>query len=147
METAVLFFQVINVLLKQDILLINIGEDHVNLSRITRSPSTQHGLGNLQHGSNAGAASNHTKATDHVGRVDHSTLGAAHFHLIANFERREVARNVSGGVALDEQVEVAWVDIGGDGRVGADDLFASSGAGFWVSDIELGCQGNVLADG
>lgn len=47
--------------------------------------------------------------------------------------------DVAGGVGLDEEIEVALVLIGGDGRVGADDFFGLAGDG--------GGEGNVLADG
>lgn len=49
--------------------------------------------------------------------------------------------DVAGGVGLDEQVEVAFVVVGGDGRVGADDLFGLA------VDGEGGAEGDVLADG
>nr|POF22215.1 hypothetical protein CFP56_36300 [Quercus suber] len=58
-----------------------------------------------------------------------------------------MARDIARGVAFDEQVEVARVDIRRDGRVGADDLFAGNRAGLGVGDIELGGKGDVLADG
>ena len=55
---------------------------------------------------------------------------------------------VPRGVALDHQVEVAWVDVGADGRVGADDFFSFFDISrFWVCDVEVGRQGDVLAYG
>jgi hypothetical protein len=45
--------------------------------------------------------------------------------------------DVSGGVGLDEEVDVAVVFVGGDGGVRADDFLAVDGSG----------EGDVLADG
>jgi hypothetical protein len=55
---------------------------------------------------------------------------------------------VAGGVGFDHEVEVARVHVGGDGGVGADDFFSfGDGAGFGVGDVEVGGEGDVLADG
>lgn len=48
--------------------------------------------------------------------------------------------DIAGGVGFDEQVEVALVVVGGDGGVGADDLFGLA------VDGEGGTEGDVLAD-
>ena len=53
---------------------------------------------------------------------------------------------VAGGVGFDHQVEVAWVDVGGDGGVGADDFFVFFDcAGFGVGHVEVRREGDVLA--
>jgi hypothetical protein len=57
-----------------------------------------------------------------------------------------VTADVAGRVALDKQVEVAGVDIGGDGCVGTDDLFVGDGLSLRVLDIEVGSDRDVLAD-
>jgi len=146
-EARVLARKLVQVLLQKNILLVDVCEDEVDLSLVAGSSASEDGLGDLQHGSDTGTASNHTKVPDHVGSVDHGALGALYLHLVANVESREVTADVTGRVALDEQVEVAGVDIGGDRSVGAHDFLVGDGLGLGVLDIEVGGDGNVLADG
>lgn len=58
-----------------------------------------------------------------------------------------MARDVAGGIALDNEVEVAGFDIGGDRGVGAGDFFALDFASLGVGDIESRGERDVLADG
>lgn len=54
--------------------------------------------------------------------------------------------DVAGWVAFDHQVEVAWVHIAAYWGVGADDLLVFRFTCFLVFDVELGGEGDVLAD-
>jgi hypothetical protein len=146
-EARVLAGKLVQVLSQKDILLVDVCEDEVDLSLVAGRSASENSLGNLQHGSNTSATSNHAKVPDHVGSVNHGSLGALDLHLIADVESREVTADVTGRVALDEQVEVAGVDIGGDGSVGAHDFLVGGGLGLGVLDIEVGGDGDVLADG
>lgn len=58
-----------------------------------------------------------------------------------------MSRDVPRRVRFDEEVEVAGVDIAGDWGVGADDFLVADDFGFGVFDVEVGAEGDVLADG
>ena len=146
-EARVLASELVQVLLQENVLLVDVCEDEVDLSLVAGSSASEDSLGDLEHGSDTGTASNHTEVSDHVGSVDHSTLGALDLHLVANVESCQVTADVAGRVALDEQVEVAGVDIGGDGGVGTNDLLVGHGLGLRVLDVEVGGDRDVLADG
>lgn len=55
--------------------------------------------------------------------------------------------DVTGWVALNEQVEVAGVDVGGNWGVRSDDLFVCDDLCLGVLDVEVGGEGDVLANG
>lgn len=146
-EARILAGKLVQILSQENVVLVHVGEDQVNLSLVAGRSASENSLCNLQHGSDSSATSNHTKVPDHVGGVNHGALGALDLHLVADVEGCEVTADVAGGVALDEQVEVAGVDIGGDGSVGADDLLVGDNLGLGVLDIKVGGEGNVLANG
>jgi hypothetical protein len=75
----------------------------------------------------------------HVGGVDHGALGTADLHGVADLETGQVLGDVTLGIGLDEQVEVASLVVGRDGGVGADNLLGLAGDGCSERD--------VLADG
>ena len=58
-----------------------------------------------------------------------------------------MSADVSGGVALDQQVEVPGRRVVGDGCVRAQNLLVGRDAGLGVCDGERGGEGNVLAGG
>lgn len=128
-ELVVLGRNRIDVLLQQDILGVHVGEDQIDFSLVTCCASALDSLDDLQHGGDSGATSNHTEVTDEVGRVDHGTLGAAHLDRLSDLHRSDMLGDVSGGVGLDEEVDVAVVFVGGDGSVRADDFLAVDGGG------------------
>jgi hypothetical protein len=146
-EARVLASELVQVLLQKNILLVHVGEDEVNLGLVAGRSTSEDSLDDLQHRGDTSATSDHTEVPNHVGSVDHGTLGALDLHLVADVESCQVTADVAGRVALDEQVEVAGVDIGGDGGVGTDDLFVGDGLGLGVLDIEVGGDGDVLANG
>lgn len=78
---------------------------------------------------------------NHVGCVDHSSLGALDLDCLPDDERGHVLGDVTRGVGLNEEVEVPGLVVAGDGGVGSDDFFIGTfGLG------EGGCDGDVLAD-
>jgi len=146
-EARVLASELVQVLSQKDVLLVHVGENEVNLGLVAGRSASEDSLGDLQHRGDTSATSDHTKVPDHVGSVDHGTLGALDLHLVADVESCQVTADVSGRVALDEQVEVAGVDIGRDGSVGTNDLLVGDGLSLGVLDIEVGGDRDVLADG
>ena len=76
--------------------------------------------------------------TDHVGGVDHGTLGAFYFHGITDIQARHVLGNITLGIGLDKEVEEAGFIIGGDRGVGAKNLLGLA--------FDSGGKRNVLAD-
>lgn len=56
---------------------------------------------------------------------------------MADFEARDIFGDVTGGVGLNQERELALVIVGGDGCIGAYDLLA----------VDVGSDGDVLADG
>lgn len=137
-EARVLTGELVQVLLQENVLLVDVCEDEIDLSLVAGSSASENGLGDLQHGSDTGTASNHTKVPDHVGSVDHGALGTFDLELVADLESCEVTADVTGRIALDEQVDIAGLDIGGDGGVGADDFLVGDGLGLGVLDIKVG---------
>lgn len=146
-EARVLTGKLIQVLSQENVILVDVGKDEIDLSLVASRSASEDSLCDLQHGSDTSATSDHTKVSDHVGSVHHGALGALDLHLVADVESREVTADVTGGVALDEQVEVAGVDIGGDRGVRADDLLVCDDFGLGVLDVEVGGEGDVLANG
>ena len=111
-EARVLASKLVQVLLQKDVLCVDVCENEINLSLVAGRSASEDGLGNLKHGSDTGTTSNHTEVPDHVGSVDHSALGTLDLELVTDLESCEVAADVTGRVALDEQVDVARLDIG-----------------------------------
>jgi len=146
-EARVLTGELVQVLLQKNVLLVDVCEDEVDLGLISGSSASEDSLGDLQHGSDTGTASNHTEVPHHVGSVNHGALGALDLQLVADLESCEVTADVTGGVALDEQVDIAGLNIGGDGGVGAHDFLVGNGLGLGVLDIEVGGDRDVLANG
>lgn len=146
-EAGVLAGKVVQILLQKNVLLVDVREDEINLSLVAGSPASEDSLDDLEHGSDTGTASDHAEVPDHVGSVNHGALGALDLHLVANLEGCEVTADVAGRVALDEQVEVAGVDIGGNRSVRAHDLLVGDGLSLGILDIEVGGERDVLANG
>jgi len=122
-ECLIRLGQLIQVFLQQNILLINIRENQINLRLIASRSAPDNSADDLQHGCNTSSSSNHTKVTNHVGCVDHCALWTLDFDCLADDERCHVFGDVTGGVGLDEEVEVTWLVVARDGGVGADDFF------------------------
>lgn len=137
-EAGILASELVQVLPEEDVILVDVCEDQVDLGLVAGGAASHDSLGDLQHGSDTGATGDHAKAFNHVGSVDHGTLGTLDLHGVANVQSCEVTADVAGGVALDEQVEVSGVDIGGDRGVRADDLFVAHGLGLGVLHVEVG---------
>lgn len=142
-EALVLGGEGVEVLLEQNVLLGDVGEDEVDLGAVAgRLAAADDGLDDLQHGRDARAAGDHAKVTHHVGLVGEGALGPAHADRLAHGEGREVLADVARGVRLDEEVKVARLLVARDGRVRAHDfLVLTVGLG------QHGADGDVLADG
>lgn len=144
-ETWVLLCKRIQVLAEENILLVNVGEEKVDLCLITSSASADNSTDNLQHWGNSGSASDHTKVANHVWGVNHGALWTLDLDLLADLESCKVLGDVAGWVGLDEQVEGAWLVVAGNRGVGAHD-FLGDGLAFFVGNWESGGDGDVLAD-
>lgn len=141
-EVGILLVQLVQLLLEQDVLGVNVGEQEVDLGGIVAAVTgtvTDDSLDDLEHGGDTGTTSDHTNVTAHVGSVDHGTLGAADLHGLADLESGQVLGDVTLGVSLDEQVEVTGLIVGGDRGVGADNLLGLA--------LNGGGEGDVLTDG
>lgn len=138
-ELGVLGGERIKFVFEQDILGVDVGKDEIDFGFVACWASAHNGLCDLQHGGDSGASGNHTKVSDHVGGVYHGALGASDLHLVANLEFGYVFGDVTGGVRLDDEVDMALVFVGGDGGIRADDFFGLAG--------DRGGERNVLADG
>lgn len=141
-ETLILSGECIEILLEEDVLGGDVGEDEVDLGDIAGLAAADDGADDLEHGGDSGAAGNHAKVANHVGGVHEGALGAANLDGLANAEASQVLADVSGGVGLDQEVEVAGLVVTADRGVGADDLLGSA-----VGLGEVGTDGDVLADG
>jgi len=141
-EALVLGRERVQVLLEQDVLGRDVGEDEVDLGPVAGRTSADDGAHDLQHGRDAGAAGDHAKVADHVGLVHEGALGALEADGLADGEAGHVLADVAGGVRLDEQVEVARLVVAADRGVGADNLL-----GVAVLLGDGGADGDVLADG
>lgn len=75
----------------------------------------------------------------HVGGVHHGALGATDLHVVANLQFSKILGDVTLGVSLDEQIEVAGLVVGGDRGVRADNLLGLTG--------DSGGERDVLTDG
>lgn len=141
-EASVFLGKGVQVLLQQDILRGNVGEDEVNLGLVTGGAATNDSANDLEHGSDTSAASNHTKVTDHVRGVDEGALGTSDLERLSNLHRRHVLGDVTGGVGLDQEVEVAGLVVARNGSVGAHNLLGGA-----IRLGAVGTNGDVLTDG
>jgi hypothetical protein len=116
-DLGVLLGQGVQLLAHQNVLLVDVGEKQVDLGAVTGVAAADDSVDDLEHWGDTGTTSDHTEVADEVGRVDHVALGTLDLHGVADLERGQVARDVTGRVGLDEQVEVARSDVGGDGSV------------------------------
>lgn len=141
-ESVILLDQLLELLVEEDILGVHVGEDQVDLGDVVAAVAgtvANDGPDDLQHGSDARTAGDHSDVTAHVGGVNHGTLGAAHLQGLAELQGRQVLGDVTLGVGLDEEIEVTGLIVRGDGSVGADDLLGLA--------LDGGRQGDVLTDG
>lgn len=141
-ETIVLLGQLVELLLEQDIVGVDVGEDQVDLGGVVTTVAgtvANNSLDDLQHGGDTRATGDHTNVTAHIGSVHHGALGSAHLHGLADLQLAQVLGDVTLRVGLDEQVKVACLVVRGDGGVGADNLLGLAGDG--------GGERDVLADG
>lgn len=141
-EAIVLLGQLVQLVLQQDVLRVDVGEDQVHLGGVVAAVTgtvADDGLDDLQHGSDTRATSDHTNVSAHVGSVDHGALRSADLHGLSNLQAGQVLGDVALRVLLDEEVEVARLVVRGDRSVGAHDLLGLTGDG--------GREGDVLADG
>lgn len=141
-EAAVLLGESIEVLLEENVLGRDVGEDEVDLGLVACGTATDDGADDLEHGGDTGTSGDHAKVTDHVRGVDEGTLGTLDLERLANLERGHVLGDVAGGVGLDQEVKVAGLVVARDGGVGAHDLLGGA-----IGLGAVGADGDVLADG
>lgn len=141
-DAVILGNESVKVLLEQDVLGGDVGEDEIDLGLVTSLAAADDGTDDLQHRGDTSATGNHTKVADHVGSVDKGALGATDADRLADLERRHVLGDVTGRVRLDEQVEEAGLVVARDGSVRADNLL---GAAVFLRNG--GADRDVLADG
>lgn len=77
--------------------------------------------------------------TAHIGSVHHGTLGAADLQVVTDLESGEVLGDVTLGISLHEEIEVAGLIVRRNGSVGTDNLLGLTGDG--------GGERDVLTDG
>lgn len=141
-ESIVLLLQFLELVLEQDVLGVDVGEDQVNLGSVVAAVAgtvADDSLDNLQHGGDTSTTGDHTNVAAHVGGVDHGTLGAADLHVVADLQLGEILGDVTLGVGLDEQIEVSGLIVGGDRGVRANNLLGLTG--------DSSGERDVLADG
>lgn len=134
-EVVVESAQLIQVLLQQNVLRGNICKDQVHLRIVVGVPQDR--FNDLQHWGDPGATGDHAKRADEVGAVVELALRPLDTDGLADFKTCDVFGDVAGGVGLNQEGELAFVVVGGDGRVGAHELLA----------VDAGGDGDVLADG
>jgi len=141
-ESIVFLSQFLQLLLEQNVLGVNVGENQINLGGVIAAVTgtvANDGLDDLEHGGDTSATGDHSDVAAHIGGVDHGTLRTAHLHSLADLELGQVLGDVALGVSLDQEVKVAGLVVGGDGGVRPDHLLGLTGDG--------GGEGDVLADG
>lgn len=141
-DTGILSSQTIEILLEENILRGDVGEDQVDFGLVTGGAASDNSPHHLQHRGNTGSTGDHTEVTDHVRSIDESTLGPTDADGLANHEGGHVLGDVSLGVGLDEDIEEAGLVVTRDGSVGADNLLGGA-----VGLDNWGANGDVLADG
>lgn len=141
-EAVVFLGELLQLLLEENVLRVDVGEDQVDLGGVISAVAgtvANDGLDDLEHGGDTSTTGDHTDVAAHIGGVDHGALGTAHLHGLADLKIGQVLRDVTLGVSLDQEVEVAGLIVRGDRGVGADDLLGLAGNG--------GSERDVLADG
>lgn len=129
-ESIVFLLQLLELVLEQDVLGVDVGEDQVNLGGVVATVAgtvADDSLDNLQHGGDTSTTGDHTNVAAHVGGVDHGALGAADLHVVADLQLGEILGDVTLGVGLDEQIEVSGLIVGGDRGVRANNLLGLAG--------------------
>jgi len=139
-EATVLTSHAVKLILHENILGVDVGEDQVNLSLVAGSTTAENSLGDLVHGGDAGATSDHSETADHVGLVSHGTLGTLDLDGVTNLHLRKMSADVAGRVALDEDIEVAGSSVIGDGSVGTQNLLVGGDLSLGVLDGQSGSQ-------
>lgn len=141
-ESIVRLLQFLELVLEQDVLGVDVGEDQVNLGSVVATVAgtvADDSLDNLQHGGDTSTTGDHTNVAAHVGGVDHGALGAADLHVVADLQLGEILGDVTLGVGLDEQIEVSGLIVGGDRGVRANNLLGLTG--------DSSSERDVLANG
>lgn len=137
-ESIVLLLQLLELVLEQNVLGVDVGEDQVNLGGVVTTVAgtvADDSFDNLQHGGNTSATGDHTNVTAHVGGVDHGALGAADLHVVTDLQVGKILGDVTLGVSLDEQIEVSSLIVGGDGGVRANNLLRLTGDSSGERDV------------
>lgn len=141
-ESLILLDELLQLLLKQNILGVDIGEDQINLGGVITAVAgtvANDSLDDLQHGSDTGTTSNHTNVAAHVRGVDHGTLGTTDLHGLANLQGSEVLGDVTLVISLDQEIEVASLIVGRDRGVRTNNLLGLT--------VNGGSKRDVLTDG
>ena len=141
-ESLILLDELLQLLLKQNILGVDIGEDQINLGGVITAVAgtvANDSLDDLQHGSDTGTTSNHTNVAAHIRGVDHGTLGTTDLHGLANLQGSEVLGDVTLVISLDQEIEVASLIVGRDGGVRTNNLLGLT--------VNGGSKRDVLTDG
>lgn len=97
-DAGVLGGKSVKVLLEENVLGANVGEDEVDLGLVSSLSATNNSADDLKHGGDSSATSDHTKVSDHVRSVDESALGAADLDSLTDNERGHVLGYVALGV-------------------------------------------------
>lgn len=140
-ESVIFLCQALQLILEQDILRVDVGEDQIHLGGVLTAipgPVADNSLDNLQHGSDTCATRNHSNAAAHVGGVDEGALGTADLHVIADLQGCQVLGNVTLRVSFDEKVKIARVVVRRDGSVRAHNFLGLAG--------DVCGEGDMLAD-
>lgn len=126
--------QQVELLLQQNIFGVHVRVDQAELRAVLGV--LQSSANDLQHWRDTSAASNHAEVTRQRWRVCELALGTLDAYLVAEFEKRDVARDVAllvglkhvvrtrrrrktGEARLDEQIKVTEVVVTACGRVAA----------------------------
>jgi len=91
--------QLIQFSLEQDILWINVGVNEGDLCLVRRVLESS--TDDLEHGSDPGSSSDHSKLTRQVRGIDKFTLGAFDLEFVPNFEERYMAGDVTLLIGLE----------------------------------------------
>jgi hypothetical protein len=108
-EVGVLLRELVQVLLQQNIFQVDVGKDQINLSLVLGVLGD--GSHDLEHGSDSSSSSNHAESANHVGSIDKLPLGATGTNGLTNPQIGDVLGDVTGGIRLDQEIEVAKVFV------------------------------------
>lgn len=131
----VLSGQQVELVSEQDILVVDVCVDEVDLGRVF--DILKGGADDLKARREAGSACNHPDPLSHLRVVSHLAFGTSDLDGLADLNALEVLGDVALRVGLDDEVEEAFVVVGGRRGVGSHDVLA----------INLCLDGDVLADG